>query len=256
MIETTLSGSSLPILQSQLLNGVTGIVHFCTEREYNLCDYVGDDPVRVTGCRKQFADALDLPVSRLWFPRQVHGTEIVVVDAETPCTEADAVITTQANLCIGVSTADCVPVLLVMKRPDGVILGVAAVHAGWRGTVRHIVRDAVGRLVEVTHGCAADVVAAIGPSISPEAFEVGEEVAEQFMQAGRGNCVIRHGYPKSHIDLWQANVMDLMEAGVDLGNIDCTPVCTFYNDSKLFSARRLGIRSGRIASCIMMKNQE
>lgn len=263
MIETTLSGSSLPILQSQLLNEVTGIVHFSTEREYNMCDYVGDDPIRVTDCRKQFAAALDLPVERLWFPRQVHGTTIIEVDSETPhALEADAVITTEPGLCIGVSTADCVPVLLVMMGKTGedglddgkeAPIGIAAIHAGWRGTVKHIVSKAVARLIEVTGGDASHIVAAIGPSISPDAYEVGEEVAAEFVQAGRSDCVVRYGYPKPHIDLWQSNVMDLMEAGVDLGNIDCTPVCTWSNEDRLFSARRLGIRSGRISTCILMK---
>ena len=114
------------------------------------------------------------------------------------------------------STADCVPVLLCDPRNHVV----AAVHAGWRGTVRHIVRLAVERMVSLSGGQATGIKAAIGPSISPAAFEVGDEVADEFRRAGRGECVVG-GYAKPHIDLWQANVMDLLESGVDLCDVDC-----------------------------------
>ncbi len=260
MIETTLSGSSLPVLQSQLLLRQPGITHFFTLRgtgdsaagaygDLNLCDYVGDSPEHVARCRRRVAEAIGIDCASLRFPCQVHGDGITVVSsASSPAIESDAIITAEAGLCIGISTADCVPVLLA----DTHGRAVAAVHAGWRGTVAGILRKAVGKFCEVAACLPADIVAAVGPSISPEAFEVGEEVADVFLSAGFGDCIRRKGYVKPHIDLWQANVMQLLDAGVQLEMIDCTPLCTYTHYDRLFSARRLGTASGRIASCIML----
>jgi hypothetical protein len=250
----------IPVLQSELLSGQPALTHFFTLRgetevgnpysQWNLCDYSGDDPVHVTACRQAVADALGIPIDRMWFPRQVHGDVIAVVDAATPpALEVDGVITRERNLLIGVSTADCVPVLLY----DPETGTIAAVHAGWRGTVKHIVKKAVTRMLDVTGGNAADIYAALGPSISPAAFEVGEEVAEAFVAADRAGCVYRDGYVKPHVDLWQSNVEDLLEAGLQLDRIDCTPFCTWQNSDRLFSARRIGVKSGRIASCLLVK---
>lgn len=230
-----------PILQSQLLLGVTGIDHYCSMRG--------------------FEDA----GAGVWMPRQVHGTEIVVVEENTPFDEssalqnvdADAVITQVKGRWIGVRTADCVPVLLY----DTETRTIAAVHAGWRGTVKHIVRKTVERMQEMLGVRPENLLAMIGPSISPESFEVGEEVAEAFVEAGRAECVLRQtlsaqgrlvSFAKPHVDLWQSNTMDLLEAGVELDHIDCTPLCTFQNDSVLFSARQQGIETGRIVSAICL----
>jgi hypothetical protein len=111
-------------------------------------------------------------------------------------------------------------------------------------------------------GCRMpDVLGMIGPSISPMAYEVGEDVADAFVKAGRGDCVRRSLWgpngklllPKPHIDLWQSNVMDMMEAGMDLQHIDCTPWCTFEHSKEVFSARKEGIGTGRIVSAISLK---
>lgn len=226
------------MLRSQLLAGCKGMEHYCSMRV-----------TREAGVG-------------VWMPRQVHGTEVVIVTDETPMdetcelqpVEADAVITARKGLWIGVRTADCVPVLLC----DPVREVVAAVHAGWRGTVRHIVREAVGQMTGVMGCQPGDILAMIGPSISPEAFEVGPEVAQAFREAGREDCVVRQIWgqrglqtlSKPHIDLWQSNVMDLLEAGVELEHIDCTPLCTYQNTEDFYSARKEGIDTGRMVSAI------
>ncbi len=230
-----------PVLQSQLLLQEAGIEHFCSLRGF------------------------EHPGVGVWMPRQVHGTSIVVVDDHTAydsalelqAVEADAVITSKPRQWIGVRTADCVPVLLY----DPVRLAVAAVHAGWRGTVQHIVRLTVERMHQDLGVQPSDLLAVVGPSIGADAFEVGEEVAQAFVNSGRGECVLRHQfssfgrvtYPKPHVDLWQSNAMDLLEAGVELDHIDCTPWCTWQNQEQLFSARRQGIDTGRIVSAICLK---
>lgn len=243
MIQTTFQNSEKkPILQSQLLQKEAGIEHFCSMRDF------------------------ESPGAGVWMPRQVHGTNIVVVNEQTAfdqalelqTVEADAVITQMKERWIGVRTADCVPVLLY----DPVTCTVAAVHAGWRGTVKHIVRLVVEQMVSDFGVNPENVRAMIGPSISPESFEVGEEVAAQFVAADRADCVIRQSFgnrgsmipfQKPHVDLWQSNAMDLLEAGVSLEQVDCTPLCTFQNDDVLFSARRQGIETGRIVSAICLK---
>ena len=229
------------VLQSVLFNGQTGIEHFCSMRD---CKHPGQG---------------------VWMPQQVHGTTIVVVDAYTPMdmdlerqpVDADAVITREKGMWIGVHTADCVPVLLY----DPVQEVVAAVHAGWRGTVGHIVLLTLQKMREEMGCRMSDVLGMIGPSISPMAYEVGEDVADAFVKAGRGDCVRRSLWgpngklllPKPHIDLWQSNVMDMMEAGMDLLHIDCTPWCTFGHSNVVFSARKEGIGTGRIVSAISLK---
>lgn len=259
MIKTTLCGSELPILQSQLLNKEAGIVHFSTLRgkaglindsygETNLCDYSGDSLEHVNSCKARFAQVLDLPVERLWFPKQVHGSDIMVVGSHIPSGQiCDAVITKEKNLLIGVSTADCVPILLY----DKVHKVIAAIHAGWRGTVAGITSLTVKKFCDVSGGSPKDIIAMIGPSISPQAYEVGTEVSSIFEEKDLSNCVIRE-FEKPHVDLWKANVTLLERSGVCHENIDCTPVCTFSNVDKLFSARVLGVKSGRISTCIMM----
>ncbi len=230
-------------LQSQLLQKEAGIEHFCSMKSF---EHAGKG---------------------VWMPHQVHGTEIVVVTEETPYdasvelqpVDADAVITQVRGRWIGVRTADCVPVLLY--DPEKKV--VAAVHAGWRGTVRHIVRLTVERMQQQFGVQPASLLAMIGPSIGPDAFEVGEEVARAFAESERSESVVRSHfvsgagwipYLKPHVDLWQSNAMDLLEAGLDLENIDCTPWCTVQNQDTLFSARSQGVETGRIVSVIMLKN--
>jgi len=229
------------VLQSQLFSQQEGIEHFCSMRD---CENPGYG---------------------VWMPQQVHGATIVVVDANTPMDltlecqplDADAVITREKGMWIGVRTADCVPILLYDPK-QGIV---AAVHAGWRGTVKHIVKLTLRKMQVEMDSLMSDVFAMVGPSISPEAYEVGEEVAEEFLKAGRADCILRAFWGpsgkqpivKPHIDLWQSNVMDMLEEGIDLQHIDCTPWCTFEHYQEIFSARREGIGTGRIVSAIRLK---
>lgn len=120
--------------------------------EMNISHYCGDTQANVTENRRRLANELGIAPQRLIVPRQVHGTEIRVIDngffektdtEQADCLEGtDALITDLANVCIGVSTADCIPVLLY----DVKTKALAAVHAGWRGTVKNIAGKAVRAL--------------------------------------------------------------------------------------------------------------
>ena len=197
-------------------------------------------------------------------PHQVHGTEIrEVTNPLTTRDElegVDALVTNAAGVAISVRTADCIPVLLY----DPVCKAVAAVHAGWRGTVLHISCKVIERMRELYGTEAADLQAVIGPGIGPESFQVGQEVVDEFAAAGFPmELILRDCGPKApteqnpmqgglHIDLWKANRWLLEQAGVKTENIQVAGICTYRNNDRFFSARREGIKCGRIINCIKL----
>lgn len=259
------------MLGYESLHSYPDIFHFVTTRcggvgqgayaSFNCSHYCGDDAGCVSENRKRLLEGLpQLPVE-LIVPVQTHGAEVLRIDAGFRALSAgrkdeilhgiDAVMTAEPGYCICISTADCVPVLLY----DRVHRTVAAVHAGWRGTVACI----LGHTLQEMNRCfgteGGDVVACIGPSISLAAFEVGEEVYDTFRKHGFDMSRIslwneRTG--KHHIDLWEANRIQLLEFGVPDGQIELAGICTYTRHDEFFSARRLGIRSGRILSGIML----
>ena len=234
----------------------------CTEQAapydgFNITHYCGDEAEHVRRCREQLCAQLGIPDSRLIVPRQVHGVRIEEVTEQhlgVAFEDTDALITRLASVCIGVSTADCVP-LLMYDQGTGAI---AAAHAGWRGTVARIGVLTLKAMQEAYGTKAEDVACVVGPSIGPEAFEVGEEVYEAFAEAGFPMDDIAYRHPatqKWHIDLWQANVWQLMQAGVQENAIQVSGLCTYMNHARFFSARRLGINSGRMFTGIIINEQ-
>lgn len=136
---------------------------------------------------------------------------------------------------------------------------VAAVHAGWRGTVNFIVGHTLEQMRTVYGTEGSEVVACIGPGISLESFEVGDEVYDTFRL--NGFDMSRISYRKTetgkyHIDLWEANRQQLLDFGVPGCQIEVSGICTYIHHDEFFSARRLGIASGRILSGIMKRVTE
>ena len=243
---------------------------------FNVTDYCHDKPSRVQRNREWLAQTLGIDNVRLVMPHQTHSDRVMEVDdsllALSTADRAqalegvDALITRQQGVCIGVSTADCVPILLY----DPAQKACAAIHAGWRGTVSHIATKAI-RLMQATYGTRpSDLRAIIGPSISLQAFEVGDEVVEAFAQAGFDISRICRKMPpmhpddinsctrqalRPHIDLWAANAMLMEEQGISLEHIQVCGICTYQSHDTFFSARQSGIRSGRIFTGIMMERQ-
>ena len=138
----------------------------------------------------------DIVSQDVLLPKLTHSCHVEVVNERAAFPDTDALITQVPGLWIGVYSADCVPVLIADKRLNVV----AAVHAGWRGTVGGITRAAVERM-KVDFGCRPeDMQAVIGPSISPDAFEVGEEVVMLFRQSAFPDSIIRQSaFPDSII---------------------------------------------------------
>ena len=128
-------------------------------------------------------------------------------------------------------------------------------HAGWRGTVAHILRSTLEKMRRIFGTEGKDVTACIGPSISLESFEVGEEVYEAFKEQDFDMLRIStwNGQTgKHHLDLWEANRIQLLSFGIPDSQIELSGICTYTHCDEFFSARRLGIRSGRILSGIML----
>ena len=239
--------------------------------EFNINRYCGDDEDAISRNREALCQWLGIGKRQLLMPHQVHQTKIVKIDErlleldDTARLEAledmDAIMTDVPGVCIGVSTADCIPLLLFDKRRHVV----CAVHAGWRGTVQRIAEKAVTALTTCYGSQPSDIVVQIGPGISLANFEVGDEVYEAFHHADFPMEHIARRYPTSnannnhtaetrwHIDLPMCNRLQLLAAGLPECNIDMLHVCTYEQHTDYFSARRLGIHSGRIFTGIMLK---
>ena len=218
--------------------------------EFNINRYCGDEEEAISKNRQALCTLLGISDNLLLMPHQVHLTEIAVINEQLDANleGVDALMTNVPGVCIGVSTADCIPVLLY----DPVQHAVCAIHAGWRGTVQRIVEKAVLRMGAVYGSHAEDIVAQIGPGIHLESFEVGDEVYEAFANEGFDMNTISKKYEKWHIDLPECNRQQLLGAGVPARNITVSPVCTFMQSDSYFSARRLGIQSGRIFTAIII----
>lgn len=271
-------------------NTTEGITAFSTTRHggvstgnyasFNANHYCGDEPEKVKKNRELLCAKLGVEECRLIVPHQTHKTVTRIIDEEFLTLSAeeqkealesvDAVCTNMKDVCVCVSTADCIPVLLY-DETSGVI---SAVHAGWRGTVARIVEENI-RVLEAAYGIKAEnLKAIIGPGISLDAFEVGDEVFKDPLWAlpispvegerlravdERWEAVCKRFPSKCdrgwrwHIDLPLCNKLQLMNMGVKEENIFMSDICTFNNSEEFFSARKLGINSGRILNGIVRK---
>ena len=239
----------------------TGVTAFSTTRQggcstgnyaaFNINGYCGDDEVHIAANKVALCSLLGIDSNRLVMPHQVHDCVVRRIDGpqQGVIEGVDAVMTDVPQLCIGVSTADCIPVLLY----DSIHRAVSAVHAGWRGAVLRIVQKAVEAMHDTYGTAPADLQAVIGPGISLDSFEVGDEVYDQFLSAGFDMQPISRRDAKWHIDLPMCNRLQLMEAGIPSNNIQMTNICTYQQYDRYFSARRLGIQSGRIYTGILIK---
>ena len=247
------------------------ISHFVTTRlggvstgsygSFNCSPFTHDTPEHIQANTALLLESMRQKPQELIIPHQTHQTEIVTVDRAFLALSADArrdrlegvdaLTTDEPGCCIAVSTADCIPVMLY----DAQHQAVAVAHAGWRGTVSSIVAKTIGRMQRCYHTDASSLMACIGPGISLPSFEVGDEVYAAFRDAGfpMHQVSVRHeDTGKWHIDLWEANRWQLLQAGVPASQIELSGICTYQHPDLLFSARRLGIDSGRILSGIML----
>lgn len=208
-----------------------------------------------------FGDVEEAPAG-IVMPCQTHTCN--VAEAEGRGGEAfpdtDALVTRREGLMIGVRTADCVPLLLYATD----IREVAAVHAGWRGTLGGIAANTVAMLKE--HGaCADNIYAVFGPAVCGACYEVSPELAADFAETGLESCVVRHDkagnlLSRPHLDLVSANISRLRQSGVPADNIRRSGYCTLHSCDEaghpLFhSWRRTPGTPGRIVTAVRLRTQ-
>jgi len=187
--------------------------------------------------------------------RQVHGSAVACFRRGEPAPghppDADIVVTDDPSLAIAVQVADCVPLLVADRRTGAV----AASHAGWRGAAAGVPGATVHALTREFGARAVDLVAAVGPSIGPCCYEVGEEVREAFGRAGFDAARLGRwfaGGPRGrpYLDLWRATVDQLHDAGVPSARIHLCALCTATHPQTFWSYRTSGPGTGRQAGVI------
>lgn len=203
---------------------------------------------------RRLTDAVGAPFDGLVRTVQVHGRDVHVelpgarADQLDYWPVADAAVASDAAHTVAVISADCVPILLADRR----LGAVAAVHAGWRGTAAGVAGATVRAMADALGTRPVDLVAALGPSIGPCCYEVGEEVVGVFVDAGHGRTdrwFSRAG-DRLRLDLWTANRDQLIQAGVVGGDVHGSCLCTACHADAFHSFRVHGVSVGRMAAII------
>jgi hypothetical protein len=200
---------------------------------------------------QQLAEASGVNRWSLAAVHQVHGASLVDVQDTAPAgrPHADGLVSRNPSTALTVRVADCVPLLIADTR-----LGVvAAVHAGWRGTAAGIAGAAVSRLGQSYGSQPGDLIAAIGPSIGPCCYTVGEELCEAFRGNGRDARDLRRWFHRDgglQLDLWTSNRDQLATAGVPETAIFASGLCTACHPDWFYSYRREGAAAGRLVGFI------
>ncbi|HQN65346.1 MAG TPA: peptidoglycan editing factor PgeF [Methylophilus sp.] len=206
--------------------------------------HVKDDPLRVAKNRQLLSRYL--PSEPVWL-NQVHGVRVVDA-AQTSCTpDADASFATQKSVVCVTMTADCLPVLLCDSKGSVV----AAVHAGWRSLCDGVLEASVDAVIEAAKITPAQLLVWLGPAIGPNAFEVGDEVRQQFIaQDAQAETAFKPHGKKWLGDLYQIAIQRLNRKGVT--QIYGGGLCTHTDKTRFFSFRRDG-DTGRMASLIWLE---
>jgi len=226
--------------------------------------------------RQAFQSAIGATGLRLALLKQFHSAVALFLASPPgePC-KGDASLTNSRGILLGVQTADCVPILLVDRKERAV----AAIHAGWRGTLARAAEKTVGEMRKQFGSKPADILAALGPSIGGCCYEVGTELVtkftSQFADAAEYFDELRTGeepnplqwlnmMPPGHqpppnnvrLDLGKANRSQLLAAGLRECNIFASNLCTACHTGLLFSYRREGANSGRLLSAIGLRHEK
>ncbi|NMA74682.1 MAG: peptidoglycan editing factor PgeF [Bacteroidales bacterium] len=254
------------------LQSEEGITHFVTHRQggystkagyesFNLSPYSGDDDDSVQQNRDLLFQSLKQKIQ--WFiqPHQIHQDTIRIIDDDflhlssekqkEQLDGVDALITNIPHCCITVATADCVPIMAY----DNNNQVVTVIHSGWRGTLLRIVERSMEQMNQHFNTRPEDLKVCLGPSISLDAFEVGSEVYSAFKNEKfdvDSFSLYKPSTGKYHLDLWKCIEQSLERIGVSKSQIEISNICTYTNYKDFFSARRLGIKSGRTISGILL----
>lgn len=216
----------------------------------------GDDPEAVAENKRRIAGALGVRVEDMTFTHQTHTTNVAVVkeaDRGRRFMETDGMVTDVPGVCLVTFYADCVPLFFV----DPVKKAIGLSHSGWRGTVGKMGKVTVEKMVENYGSNPSDIIAAIGPSICQECYEVSEDVIEEFRknfpEPQHKDLFYLKENGKYQLDLWRANELVFLEAGICAEHIVVTNVCTHCNPDILFSHRTTGEKRGNLSAFLALK---
>ncbi|HIW42796.1 MAG TPA: peptidoglycan editing factor PgeF [Candidatus Mediterraneibacter vanvlietii] len=263
---------SVPYLEYPMLKD-TGIVRhgFSTRlggvsegyyASMNLSFDRGDKKEAVAENFRRIGEALGVRCEDMVLSRQTHTTNVrIVTDAdrgkgitrERDYTDVDGLVTNVPGICLVTSYADCVPLFFV--DPVKKVIGLS--HSGWRGTVGKIGRKTVELMHERFGSDPADILAAVGPSVCMDCYEVSSDVIEKFKEAFPENCWEQLFYEKPdgkyQLDLWKANELIFLESGILPEHIAVTNVCTHCNSDILYSHRAAGDKRGNLCAFLALK---
>jgi YfiH family protein len=230
-----------------ILAGCTTRIGGVSQDEFaalNLGVNVGDDPTHVAENRRLMTLSCGLANEPVWLD-QVHGTHVVVDPGPVRSLEADAVVSTRSDAVCAIMVADCLPVLFVSENGEEV----GAAHAGWRGLCNGVLEVTI----EAFRAPAESLLVWLGPTISQEHFEVGDEVRDAFIEHDR---VAAQCFTQNVRGRWQADLCSLAEQrlhGLGVRQIYGGGMCTFSDPQRFFSYRRSG-QCGRMAAIIARRS--
>ncbi len=229
----------------------------------NLSFTRGDNPEAVHENYRRISKTLGIDASRIVASDQTHTTNVRLV-TEADCgkgvlipkdyTDVDGLITDIPGITLATFYADCVPLFFV----DPVHKAIGLSHSGWKGTVHKMGEVTLEAMNEHFGTNPEDVIAGIGPSICQDCYEISEDVAMQFAEVFPKEEILRPGRmseegPKYHLDLWKANELILLDAGVKKENISYPGICTCCNPDFLFSHRASHGKRGNLAAFLCLK---
>ncbi len=222
----------------------------------NLGFHVGDDPGDVLKNRKRLAHTIGIPLNQFTLATQVHSGDVKIVSEELRgkgCIDdkgaidaTDAMVTNVADICLTILVADCVPMLFF----DPLTKAIGAAHAGWRGTLKFVGLNTVRTMEKAFGSLPKDIIVGIGPSIGPCCYEVGPEVisqVEEGLHTRKEYISNESADGRGYLDLWKANLKQLLHAGIQRENIEMAMRCTCHNPDLFFSYRHQGGNTGRFS---------
>lgn len=261
----------LPLLHYPLLEETEMVEHCFTTRlggvsegvcsTLNLSFSRGDDPAAVMENYRRVAKTFGKTETDFVCTDQTHTTNVLQVGKaekgygvtrEKPYADVDGLITDEPGVILSTFYADCVPLYFV----DPVHKAIGLSHSGWRGTVGRMGQKTLEAMEKAYGTKSEEVVAAIGPSICQDCYEISEDVAEHFYEEFKDHgdeILINKGNGKYQLDLWKTNEIVLLEAGVLPEHLAVTNICTCCNADVLFSHRASQGKRGNLAAFLMLK---
>lgn len=232
--------------------------------EMNLSFTRGDDPENVRENFRRMGAAIGFDPESLVLSQQTHTSNVRLVTEEDRgrgytkplgYTDVDGMITDVPGLMLATFYADCVPLFFL----DPVHRAIGLSHSGWKGTVKRIGAVTVERMKEAFGTDPEHILAAVGPSICQDCYEVSEDVALAFKKEFRAyadeSLIYRKKNGRYQLNLWRANEIVLLEAGIKPGHLAMPGICTCCNSKLLFSHRADGEMRGNLGAFLGLCEQ-